>query len=276
MKVFTTLILQTICSLIFAHQFATNIYLQSFKNGKDTLEIGYDPNATRGVDVTYGEINLIGSNLSNKFRAFIVDPSIIQQSTFLLKKQIINTYTGWVENAALGIIVPFDSLPVTVSWNKSLFDNPERNFSLITDWTMGGWFDAGTYTFKANLKDVESVQIPKTVSNYMLTNGGQSQAMYIFYIAFAKQENIIMANRNVNYEGNIGIYPNPASEFINFTNIADKAINRINVFNTKGQLVESVIGSAAKINCSSWSNGLYFIQFEQNATSTYSKILIKK
>jgi hypothetical protein len=163
MKVFITLILQIICSLIFAQQFATSIYLQSFKNGKDTLEIGYGPNATRGVDVTYGEMNLIGSNLSNKFRAFIVDPSIIHQSTFLLKKQIVNTYAGWVENATLGIIVPFDSLPVTVSWNKSLFDNPERNFSLITDWTMGGWFDSGTHTFKANLKEVESVQISKTV-----------------------------------------------------------------------------------------------------------------
>ena len=58
-------------------------------NERDTLEVGYDPTATRGVDTFFGEINHSSPITTNKFSTFIVDPSIINQNIFFLKKQSI-------------------------------------------------------------------------------------------------------------------------------------------------------------------------------------------
>ena len=268
---------QNLCFLLFSQQFSTRIYLQGISSGKDTLEVGYDPTATRGIDSAFGEINHSKPVVNNKFSAFIVDPSIIHQTSFFLKKQILNTYTGWVEGGALGIIVPYDSLPVTVSWDKSLFENAERDYSLITDWTMGGWFDVGTSTFKNYLKDISSIQVPKTLSNYIYDDGIQQHPMYIFYLAFAKKENIIAGFEGFLSKSNITIYPNPASHYIYIENIDTDDIKHIKVFTLDGQLVECINGShEAKIDCSSWINGLYIIGIESNKKTTYSKIQIKK
>lgn len=271
-----SLILQSLCCYLSSQQFSTKLYLQGINNGKDTLEVGYDPNATKGIDVNFGEINYSNPFTHNKFSAFIVDPSIIHQSSFFLKKQILNTYSGWVESNALGIIVPYDSLPVTVSWEKSLFENTERDYSLITDWTMGGWFDAGSYTFKSYLKDVSSVQIPKTVSNYIYDDGVQQHSMYIFYLAFAKEENFISGFNSTKSNSNLQIYPNPASDFILINNKTIDNIKQIKVLTLNGGIIEIVNGSQTKIDCSKWANGLYIIEFELNKKLVYSKIQIKK
>ena len=271
-----SLILQSLCCYLSSQQFSTKLYLQGINNGKDTLEVGYDPNATKGIDVNFGEISYSTPLAYNKFSAFIVDPSIINQSSFFLKKQILNTYSGWVESNALGIIVPYDSLPVTVSWEKSLFENTERDYSLITDWTMGGWFDAGSSTFKSYLKDASSVQIPKTVSNYIYDDGVQQHSMYIFYLAFAKEENIISGNKGILSNSSLSIYPNPTSFFINVENKSNEDIKQIKVFTLEGQIVECTDGSKAKIDCSKWTNGLYIIGIELNDKTIYSKIQIKK
>lgn len=279
-KIMILLIFQNICYLLFSQQFSTKLYLQGINGGKDTLEVGYDPTATRGIDAIFGETNYLSSISNSKFQAFIVDPSILNQTPFLLKKQILNTYSGWVENGALGIIVPYDSLPIAVSWDKSLFENTERDYSLITDWTMGGWFDAGTSTFKSYLKDVSSVQIPKTVSNYTYNDGVQQHLMYIFYLAFAKEENILSGFKTTKINSNLQIYPNPASDFILINNKSIENIKQIKVFTLDGLIIEIVNGSQTKINCSNWANGLYIIkfefEFESNKKMSYSKIQIKK
>lgn len=275
-KIILLLIIQNLCYLLFSQQFSTKIFLQKIGSGKDTLEVGYDPTATRGVDTFFGEINNSSPITTNKFSTFIVDPSIINQSTFFLKKQILNTYSGWVENGALGIIVPFDSLPILVSWDKSLFNNAERDYSLITDWTMGGWFDAGSSTFKYYLKDTSSVQIPKTASNYMYDDGTQQQPMYIFYIAFAKAENLITENKNIQSNNNLRIYPNPASHYISVENKSNEKIKLIKVLTLDGQIVETLNGLTSKINCTNWSNGIYIIGIESSEKTTYFKIQIKK
>jgi len=274
--IITLLFLQNICYLLFSQQFSTKLYFQGINSGKDTLEVGYDPTATRGIDAAFGEVNYLNSISSNKFQAFIVDPSIINQSSFLLKKQILNIYSGWVENSALGIIVPFDSLPVTVSWDKSLFENTERDYSLITDWTMGSWFDAGSSTFKSYLKDVSSVQVPKTVSNYTYDDGVRQHPMYIFYLAFAKLENILSCYKTIQSNNDLHIYPNPASDIISIDNKSIENIKQIKVLTLDGQIIESIKGSYTKINCRNWANGLYIVEFELNNKTIYSKIQIKR
>ncbi len=274
-KIILSIIFYNLCFLLFSQQFSTKIYLQGMSSGKDTLEVGYDPNATRGIDASFGEINYLNSASNNKFNAFIVDPSIIHQSSFFLKKQILNTYTGWIENGALGIIVPYDSLPVTVSWDKSLFANPERDYSLITDWTMGAWFDAGSSTFKSYLKDISSVQIPKTVSNYSYNDGVQQHSMYIFYLAFAKIDNIIASNKTSSYKSEINIYPNQSTGFIIINNKSISNITQVDIFTLNGQLVETYNHTVEKVDCSNWSKGIYMFKIHLHDIILSYKINIK-
>lgn len=272
----TRLIVLSICfsqCFLYAQEFSTKFYLTDRNGQKDTLEVGYDANATRGVDVGYNEINFINPLNTNVFESFIIDPSLHNTNNFFLKKQILNKDSMW---GALGIIVPFDSLPIKVTWNKSQFNNAERDCSFITDWTYGGWFDAGNCSFLENLKDTSNIQINKTFSNYTYNDGIRQYPFYIFYLTFADKEDIRMGVNNIQRNPDIQIYPNPASNFIFINNKSNESIKRITIFSLNGKFVEYNDESQLKINCSKWPTGLYMLKMEFNTKTTDSKIQIKR
>ena len=51
------LIMLQVCGTLLAQEFSTKLYFESYQGEKDTLEIGYDPSATHGIDSDFGEIN---------------------------------------------------------------------------------------------------------------------------------------------------------------------------------------------------------------------------
>lgn len=276
-KIFVTTILWNLYLIVLSQHFSTKLHIRSVNNSIDSIEIGYDADATKGVDTAFGEVDYFSPLQSNMFRAYIVNPSTeINNNTYYLRKQIMNIYSGWVENGAMGIVIPFDSLPATISWDKSLFENPERNYSLITDWTYGGWFDAGSSTFKTYMKDVSSVQLQKTASNYTYYDDNQEYKLYVFYLAFASKDNISTGFKDAPRDSDIQVYTNSSCDFILIKNKLNKLIKRLKFYTSEGKFIGIENETCTNIDCSSWPTGTYIVFVElSNETISY-KIQIKR
>jgi hypothetical protein len=62
------------CIPFFAQEFSTKFYFETAQGEKVSLEIGYDPTATNGIDVMFDEIDY-GSPISpDKFQVFMLKP----------------------------------------------------------------------------------------------------------------------------------------------------------------------------------------------------------
>lgn len=77
---------------------------------------------------------------------------------------------------------------------------------------------------------------------------------------------------------NINIYPNPASELINFKlNQTDCKINKIEIFDVTGHLVKNLANSEnTVIDISSLSNGIYFVSVSTDKGTVKAKINVVK
>jgi hypothetical protein len=114
----------------------------------------------------------------------------------------------------MAVIMPFDSLPVTLKWDKHEYENTDRNYSLITDWTIGGWFDAGSHSFLTFLKDTSTIKINKISPNHAYSDGINNYPMYVFYLAFADYSNISVGIKNTTVNESVLVYPNPMKKQI--------------------------------------------------------------
>jgi hypothetical protein len=71
----------------------------------------------------------------------------------------------------------------------------------------------------------------------------------------------------------MSLSPNPVSSELNID--SDKAIQKVEVYNLSGALVNSQEGNTNTIDMSSLSNGSYFVKVNTEGSIT-SKIIIKK
>lgn len=75
---------------------------------------------------------------------------------------------------------------------------------------------------------------------------------------------------------NISVYPNPVSEIINITDISGSGINKIEIYNSNGVLINCEIDNSSlpiSINVSAIPKGLYFIQMQIDKDYFTKKII---
>jgi len=249
---------------------------------KDSIELGYDNNASFGIDPQFGEVAYNSPIDSTKFSAYIISGKNITLGTnepvkVYTKKQIVKLYPDyWIEANAVGVIIPADSLPVIVSWDKSLFNDVQRDESLITDWRVGGWFDAtdGTETFLKKLNETNSVIIQNKLSNYIYSEGIKQYPMIIFSIAFGNFNNIRVEVPKVEDAKNVFIYPTIATDFVTINNQTE-IIQKISIISFTGKVLEEIEPNSIKIDFRHYLSGIYFISI-QTATAKLNYRILKK
>lgn len=76
--------------------------------------------------------------------------------------------------------------------------------------------------------------------------------------------------------GNLQIYPNPASNSVSLTNIVKGST--IKILDVTGKLIynQKVNSSSGIIETTTWSNGMYFIQIENEGAIAQKKLIINK
>lgn len=134
-----------------AQQFEFPIFFENAQGEKDTIIMGYDPEATTGIDTAFGEVNIKGTPFSGfDVRNTDVNYSYlwcsinenVDYSTFHSKKQITNDNCEIPWGPFNAIIFEHIHFPVTVSWDRSAFAEYCTSGPMISDWHPGGWYDA--------------------------------------------------------------------------------------------------------------------------------------
>lgn len=255
--------------LLYAQDFSTKFYLTNKHGAKDSLELGYSSTATFGLDPQYGEVGYSIPVNSNKFGASIIINGSNEMLSQLIHNNEINSFskkqivpfqqTVWIEQNAIGIMIPVDSMPITISWDKSRFDDTQRNYSLITDWTLGGWFDAGGASFLKNLKDTNSIQVKDRIANYFFSDGTNQYPMYIFYIAFGNSSNIKTDIKSVS-KSQLTDFAIIKNGFIEIKQDLNISIKQVSIYNTLGELVfQKSSNQISQINISNYKKGMYIL-----------------
>jgi hypothetical protein len=119
----------------------------------------------------------------------------------------VPTTQGWIETGALRILIPNDKLPVTVSWNKAAFNEPNKAYSLMTDWPLGGWFDAigDGSPFKEYMNDTAFVVVPQDSQAEVYLAGTNQEPMRLIYVALGSAENVT-AIRNTSTDSKLAAF----------------------------------------------------------------------
>jgi hypothetical protein len=73
----------------------------------------------------------------------------------------------------------------------------------------------------------------------------------------------------------INVYPNPFDETLNFSNLSNTPILKINIYDTQGRLLISEQAKNNSVSTTSLSSGIYFVAFILNDNSIIYKKIIK-
>ena len=272
-------------ALMHAQTFSFQLYFETARGERDSLEIGYAPGATHRVDDAFDEINY-GSPISQgEFQAFITgrDWTLIpSEHLFYLRTQMVNINSSFsIAHGAIPVIFPKEALPVTVSWNKELFDDVERDYSVITDHP-ARWNEDFYCTFYHYLKDINSLVInpicddldPLDDSHRMFEYGKND--FRIFYIAFGNKQNIFAGMDELKLSSQVNVYPNPVSDFCVIEKHSDVEIQQVQVFSISGEKIMDIKGKESVVDCRNLPKGINILVIEMtNGEKIYSK-LIKK
>ncbi|MFB5622649.1 MAG: T9SS type A sorting domain-containing protein [Nitrosarchaeum sp.] len=245
------------------------------KNGEiDSLELGYSNVASFGIDTIFGESIFPLNTYKDKICPLAI--SYENHEINYTTKQIIPLNDGWVEGNAIPIVLPINSLPITLSWDSTLFIDNERDYSLITDWTSGGWFDAGGCSFLENLKDKSEIRIDSITSNYLLNDGMKDYEMFLFFIAFAKFENIAagLHDNEINYP--INIYPTIVTNYFKLGKNANDVLKSISITSMNGKTLMNQDNSFDTIYLDGIPSGMYIISIKLKCGNIYYRKIIKQ
>lgn len=269
--------------LLSGQEFSFKMYFEDAIGNKDTLEFGYDANATDTIDAIFGEINIIGIPLDSVFDIRISDAfGNNSNGTFQTKKQIVKR-----DNCKALSLITIDfkcnNWPVTTTWDNSVFIDTCRNGSVLTSVPPGGWWDIGSPSDLLRAELVNTNHITYTSNyysgqfdeNYAYIND-QNDTIPVFWQAFADSTIFMVGTEEIISNNDIEIFPNPTT---NFTAIQllnqDLKIENIQILNIHGES-QTIKVTGNNIDLTKLSSGIYFIQLTISNGQTLTKKIIKK
>ena len=90
--------------------------------------------------------------------------------------------------------------------------------------------------------------------------------------------NDLLSIRDIELDS-ISVYPNPVEDYIYIKKSKNIIVSKINIFDTNGKLVHSIISfdkDILKLNIQSLNKGIYFISIENTQNQIFTKKLTKK
>lgn len=149
---------------ISAQEFISTIWIENNVGEVDSVQIGYDPEASEVLDENFGGIDIMDS-LWNDFeiRAAQVDIAVFnelfgfqntilninditryQTKTEIIPKKCLETIPVSNQDGFLPFIALFINavnFPISIKWNSSDYQNECLAESLFTDWPVSTWWD---------------------------------------------------------------------------------------------------------------------------------------
>ncbi len=273
--------------IIQAQQFSFQLYISDSLGHADTLTLGYDANATDSIDVGFGEVNIVNQAWDTNLEARICpygdwNFATQFQPAFETKKQIMlftpqAPYSSYHVQLSAPFIVEIHSAaqrPYYLSWDSTLFADSSRysTYLMALNSTACPWFgfwlsSVDHYNFQSNWF---------TDNSYYINN---NDTIWVLGFQFASF-NTVGINQSYRAQERINLYPNPASDIINFDL---KFINQdaeLLIYNSLGQVVRQVSVDKGKPNMqveiTNLHNGVYFYSVIEESGKRTSGKFIKK
>ena len=256
-------------SSIFAQStaaFSFKLYFEDEVGNKDTLTLGYDVMATEGVDVAFGEENIIAQSWSPLFEARITNEYWINSNfpgtpeAIHLKKQIFNKNN--IANRPMAIDIKSTNWPLKVSWDSTLFSPTEISGSFLTSIQYGTWFDLSRPDFLTEKNTVyydtsSLVDLDHQIASYYTNN---QDKIYTIWFGFSDSTMLTLSSENLMNEA-LKLYPNPFNNEFVITNLStDQAVI---IFDELGRKVKFE-REGDKISLVNAKSGIYFVELVGN------------
>jgi|GEM_PF-915431 len=81
---------------------------------------------------------------------------------------------------------------------------------------------------------------------------------------------------DANFKSKVDIYPNPAMDHFEYSNLGTMSIVSVNVYDAAGKVVKTLNGNQSKVNVSDLEKGVYIIKTKTSSNITLTNKLIKK
>lgn len=163
-----------------------------------------------------------------------------------------------------------------VDFNNTLgiADDPDGNdYAFFSATATHPTYESATIDLTAYIGQTISVGIyvgsaPITVADYLFTDDWTiGSYATLSSIEFSSIEN------------SISIYPNPSTDYINFSGLSDFEISEVTIFNQLGQISKKIdfkLNKSSSVNVSDLSSGLYFVEIKNSDNQKTTLNFMKK
>lgn len=258
----------------FSQDFSTKLYFKDGIGNVDSIKVGYSTIAGDTLNNLLGEKKLLDSQIDTTFFVGISDVLITVNETetakFRSKTKYVNTNCpDYIRFINVDLICK--NYPLTISWDKKIFQDSNRSRSFIIASHPGGWFDVGEQAhwlstsdsvmyYTTNLANDYSKNYLYEVGDYYIDSiHSRPVKIWRLYVDFASS-NFNLAVRETNKSGN-EIFPNPCKNFLNIKSDQSNA-KFYQIIDLTGKLLhnESYIGFNKCIDVSDLSKGIYLLK----------------
>ncbi len=277
------IILPVLCMLspvfITAQSYAFKMYFEDAMGNRDTIEFGFNPQSTLGIDESLGEINIIDEPFGGGLEVRIMDRWLQMiyggETSFHAKKQVLPRL-----HETLNVIIKTDHFPVTASWDQQLINSIDTIAgSFLTSINPGGWFDTSSPSDLGvvNLADSNSVTFSSNLDGEYIDAYGyiiNNDTMPTYWFHF---DSIEPSNPNSTTDlldlPNALVYPNPTYGEIAVENDLAYSIKAMRLYHANGEFVKSVAGY--QLNFEEQVPGVYLLQILTKDSKTYLRKIVK-
>ena len=230
-------------------------------SGSDTdyaFTTQYNTNAVTGADlVAYGYLG-----------PFTVTEGV--SDGFLVNH---STYSGGPQNFHFIVINAADELVLAKDASSTDTEGNYVDYDYFTTTATYPTYDSSSIDLTAYVGQTISVGIyvglaPITVSDYMFTDDWTIGS----YDTLSNTEFSSIGN-------SISIYPNPSTDYINFSGLDNFEISEVTIFNQLGQIskrIEFISNKSNSVDVSDLSTGLYFVEITSSDNQKINLNFIKK
>ena len=289
MKTFYFLIcLIFIGTLLNAQQFSTQFYFTDTLGNQDSVTVGFDPGATRGIDSIFGEVDLKEVPFGDDFEVRIgqincenlgcfpgFDPDIpvnfdSNQTGIIVQngeKEIsglscINGVLEFINSGRTTFFVKNSALPMRINWDTLTFLSTCINQTFITDWHPNLWFDVtcgnSPGPFFENFDEITELWINEPTNVQIIDRSGDTLSM-----VHLGWDGDLTSSTEAQSLPTFKTFPNPAQDHLTIQ--FPEAKNRSwKLFNVNGEIVQTgeITTATGTIELQQLPVGIYFLRVD--------------
>ncbi len=269
-------------------EFEFNLGITNNSGYRDSVKLGYDRRADALIDTIFNEVDIsnipINSKLDFRYSFNITNDFHLKSSINIYNCSENNPILppqGYPSSQFVGFYS--NSFPIIIRWDKNLFKADScRDKSFITrvNWNTFDFNNPNQLPkVEVYLEDVDSLELTKEYldsTNYQFQarrnyynvqlDNGENGTFYMVYLGITnKPLTVLLDNKNPSQVIKYSIFPNPASEYLEFTCESECLLS---IYDIYGKIVKSVNYNNAnqlmKVDISSLIKGYYIVncQFE--------------